>query len=261
MALKNLTLNEMVQISDTMTNPESSVRARLHANPFLAPLVSLLTEAHLNALKVTPAATDPRLKALSAQAAALDVVHDALVSSTYELLTATATLADDGARYLELRDQLLPDGVSGATQITYEGQAGYVKRLRATLTDEQRRALATIEVAGRNLEDVVNEWLDAGERIGELDQHRQQLASVAGSPTTGSVLEARHGWIRAIKAIQAVALAAKLTDEDRAALFGALDEIEAAADQRSARRRASRVEQDVAADIDSARAEATLPTA
>ncbi len=254
MAIKNLTLNEMVQISDTMSHPESPARARLQASPVLAVLVSPLEEAHQTLLRMVPTPENPRLQELSAEAATVDAIHDALATSTYNLLTSTANLVDDGAPYLELRDQLLPSGVVGATHLTYEGQAGYAKRLRANLTDAQRTQLASIRVGTRNLMDVVSDWMEAGERIGQLDQERQQLAQASEAPSAATVSAARFQWIRVVNAIRMVADVADLSDEDHATIFGALNELEVAADQRAARRRAAKVEADIAAEVEASAA-------
>ncbi len=250
MAVKNLTLNEMVQITATMLHPEGSPRARLEANPMLTALVPALETAHHAVLGVMPRPEDPRLQELSAQAAAADAVHDALVGSIHGLLTATADLLDDGATYLKLRDQLLPEGIAGAARLTYEGQAGYAKRLRAHLTEAQRTQLSSLAVGNRNLLELVTQWMDAGERIGELDQERQRIASEAQAPTASTVSQARYRWIRVVNAVRDVADIAELTDADRTTIFGALAELEGAADLRAARRRAGKVEQDVAAELE-----------
>lgn len=168
MATKSLTLNERVHVTGVLLAPEGEPRRRLGSNALLVPLLPLLQAAHAAVRDVLPAPKDPRRQALAAAAAAVDAVRDALAGNVHQLLSALARLSDDGGRYLALRDALLPDGVAGATHITDEGEAGFAARLRAPLTEAQRKELATISVGPRTLLEVITEWMDAGERRGRV---------------------------------------------------------------------------------------------
>jgi hypothetical protein len=245
MAANSLTLNEMVHVTGMMTRDDA--RAALGRAPLLAPLLPVLDAAHERVLSAMPR-SDSRLRDLSAAAAGVDAIHDALVSNLHGFLTALAGLSDEGTQYLALRDELLPDGVAGATQITYEAEAGYAERLRARLTPSLQERLTNIPVASRTLLDVVNDWLDAGDRLGRIEQERRQ-AELAAQPTT-AVNNARIEWVRAINALRAVVPIAGLSDADRRTIFGLLQEIEAKAEQRSGRRRPRQLEQSVADELD-----------
>ena len=98
--------------------------------------------------------------------------------------------------------------------------------------------------------------MDAGDRVGQIDQQRQRLAQASEGPSATTVSEARYQWIRVVNALRGVALVADLSEKDQAMIFGALDEIEIAADQRAARRRAGNIEQDVAAEVNATTASA-----
>lgn len=241
MALKSLTLNEMVHVTQSMLHGESPARALLGGSALLEPLLPLLEAAHARVLAVAPRPEDPRRAALAAEAVALDQVHDAVVGSLSRLLTALAELADDGPRYLHLRDRLLPQGVAGATQLTFEGEAGYAARLRARLTDATRAELAAISAGSRDLLAVVTDWLDAGDRLGELTRQQQALSLEGPAATPATVHAARLEWIRAVNALRGLAPVAGLKDEELSVLFTSLEQLEAKADARAARRRAAQV--------------------
>jgi hypothetical protein len=241
MAAKSLTLNEMAQVTGVLTDRSSSACKAIQASPILGPLLAVLDPAHQAVLEALPDPEDPRLRALMAEAAQVDAVHDRLVSNVFGLLTTLAGLDGDGGSYLRLRDALFPDGVAGATQITYEGQAGFARRFRTRLTDSLRAELAGIRAGKVNLFDVVNESLDAADRLGVIGQEQQKLEAEAKPATPGAVQAARFNWIRAINGLRGVAPVADLTEEQHHAIFGTLDDVEAKADRRAASRRASRL--------------------
>ena len=69
-------------------------------------------------------------------------------------------------------------------------------------------------------------------------------------PTAATVSAARFQWIRVVNAVREVAKIANLSDADRTAIFGALDELEVGAEKRAARRRPGKLEEDVAAEVE-----------
>ena len=248
MAAKSLTLNEMAHVTANLLHPESPAYARLRTLPLLGQLIPLLEAAHSGVVEVAPPPDNPALKELSALATATDAVYDSLGRAVWDVLTAASLLGDDGSPYLEVRDAMLPEGVAAATQITYEGEAGFVQRLRARLTEPMRQQLSGIRVGERDLLGVVESWLDAGDRLGDLEQ--QKVRATVQRPSVNTILEARLAWIRSINALRHLAPLAQLSDEDEQAIFGTLDDLEARADQRAARRKASSIETDVAEEVE-----------
>jgi hypothetical protein len=254
MAPKLLTLDEMAHVSAVMLNPEGQVHAALQSSPVLSPFLPLLAAAHGQVLTALPKAPDPRLAKLVEEAMAVDAVHDSLVNSVYGMLTGLSGLSDDGSEYLELRSKLFPEGIAGAANITYEGQAGYAKRFRANLNGALESQLASISAGKKNLLEIVNEWLDAGDRLGQIGQQQQQIKADAAPAAPGAISEARFGWIRIINVLQSAASVAPLSEAQRQAIFATLNEVEAKADQRAARRRASKLEASVKEEIAEAKA-------
>jgi hypothetical protein len=249
MAIKGLTLDEMAHVTATMLAPESVARATIAASPLLAALLALMDAAHSGVMKALPRPEDPRLKALVLETLAVDAVHDSLVGSLHSYLGALSELSEDGARFSKLQGELFPEGVSGTTQVTFEGQAGYAKRLRERLTADLQAQLSQIPAGSKTLMELVNDWLDAGDRLGQLGQEQQQLKAATPEPTRGSIQQARLKWIQALNALRSLAPLADLNEAQEERIFSTLNEVEAKADLRSARRRASKLEASIEADV------------
>lgn len=245
MALKHLSLNEMVHVTASLIHPKDPARAVLASSALLAPLLPLLEQAHQQAVAAMPLPEDPRRAALMAEAIALDTAHDTLAGNVYRLLTALAELGDEGARYLELRDRLLPDGLAGTTNLTHEGEAGLGARIRATLTAEIRAELAAIAAGSRPLLELVDQWLATAERLGVVTQQQRALESAAPGVSPSGINEARLGWIRAVNALKHLSPLAALDEESARTVFSGLDALELKADARAARRRAGSLESDL----------------
>jgi hypothetical protein len=244
-----ITLDELAQVTGTMLSPESGARKVLQASTMLGGLLPTLEAAHQGVMKALPKPADPRLVALSQEAMGVDLVHDALVSGLHSFLGALSSLSDEGARYAKLQGELFPEGVAGAAQATYEGQAGYAKRFRARLTPALEAELSEIPAGSKNLLQLVGDWLDAGDRLGQLGQEQRQLKAATAPPSASAVHEARLTWIRALNALRHLAPLAQLSEADAQQVFSTLNEVEAKADQRSARRRASKLEASIEADV------------
>jgi hypothetical protein len=241
MAANTLTLNEMVHVTGAMTARPSEARAILERTPFLKPLLVALDAAHERVVSAMPP-SDNRVKELSVAAAGLDAVHDALASNLYGYLTNLSGLMNGGPQLLDLRDELLPDGVAGATQVTYEAEAGYAERLAARLTPELSARLAAVPVCSRTLLDLVNEWIEAGQHLGQLEQERREALTELAARPVGAVNQARLEWVRTINAVRGVASMAGLSQSEHRTVFGLLEELEHKGDQRVSRRRQKRQE-------------------
>lgn len=238
MALRNLTNEEMVQVSSGWT-AGTSARGKLEAVPLLKGLLPQLDQAHEGLLRASTATEDARLKELSAQAAQVDAVHDTLLRGLYDFLTGLSLLVEDGQRFITLRDRLFPDGPA-MIQRSYRGQAGAAEMIRERLTPAVEQELQSIPVPGTHLGERVEAWLKAAAKLGALEDERAQLANTPPTPR-GMLMNARLSWIRAVNALVANAQLVELSPEDDAAIFNSLRQAEAAGDARSARRRTNEV--------------------
>jgi hypothetical protein len=68
-----------------------------------------------------------------------------------------------------------------------------------------------IPAGSKNLLQLVNDWLDAGDRLGQLGQEQQQLKAATPPPSPGTIHEARLAWMRALNALRNLAPLAQLT--------------------------------------------------
>jgi hypothetical protein len=241
MALKNLSVEEMVTLSEAWVTPGNPAHQALSQEPRLHGLVSDLTVAHGAIHAVTPRTGDPRKAEIARIATEEDIVHDRLARGVYGLLTEAALLDEQGEQLIAVRDQLMPDGVAKVTQATYRGQAGHAALTRQRLTPELRAALAGVPLRQGNLLARVDAWLAAADRLGALEEERARLDGASGSSLGKQTVDARNGWIRVVNALTGVAALAELDEAKERTIFGPLRDAEAKADLRTAKRSAGKV--------------------
>lgn len=239
MSLMILSVEEMVQISSAWVQAKHPASQALAKQPLLASLLPEIQEAHAAIFAVRPTPESPRRAEIAAEAARLDGVHDTLVRGLYDFLTGSSLLSDDGSVYIALRDRLLPDGVSGAIHRTYRAQAGYAALLRERLTKENEAELAKLKLGSKSVGDAVEEWLQAAEKLGKLEDERARLDDQQTPTEAGQTNTARLRWIRAVNALISLAELAELTDDERRIIFGSLSDARDKAERRSARRNAA----------------------
>lgn len=236
MALKNLSVEEMVKISEAWVAPDNPAHEALTNVERLKGLLPDIQSAHEAIFAVVPKPNDPRQAEIARLAAEEDAVHDALARGIYGYLTELSLLDDDAASLIALRDQLMPEGLSKAIHNTYRGQAGFAKLLGDRLTPDAQSKLRALPVGQGSLMDRVNVWLAAGDRLGALEEERGRLEAAQGPSFGARAVAARNGWIRAVNALIAVAELAELDPNTDRVVFGPLRDAETKAEQRAARR-------------------------
>jgi hypothetical protein len=241
MALKRLPTNEMLHLSGEWLDPQSRAHAVIKASPDLAPSLPRLRAAHQElAAAAQPAPENMRLADVSSEQMTVDLRHDDIIRGCYWLLTGTAHLLGDdgdGAGWLQLRDTLVPDGLS-STQKTYAAEAGQAAQLSARMTPALRAKTDAILVGAKGakmtLTELLEEWIQLGTTLGDLERERARLAAANGKETNVSpTIVARNKWIRNVNVLLAVAEAAELSADTTNLLFGPLRIAEAKADQRA----------------------------
>src|SRR5512145_2979777 len=121
MALKQMRLEEMVQISAPWVAKKSAARALIESEPALAVVLPKLEAAHQACIALQPRVDRPELAALTAEAQEVDQQHDLLVRGIHGALTSIATFSPQAQRLLELRDTLLPEGL-GQVRLTFRAE-------------------------------------------------------------------------------------------------------------------------------------------
>lgn len=237
---------------------DAKTRAVLAKFPKTAALVPDIEEAH-RALCAALGGEDgspleAQLTALRAQAGSLDERHDRKYRGTYKLLDALIELADDpttAEAILALRDRLLPHGVAHV-KATWATEAGHAATVHAALDKATRAELkrfATVE--GRTLDDEVQAWVKAGVELGSVAAQKasveHQIANTAVASKAATLHDARKGWIKTVRALATnFDLSKDVSTEDRALVFGLLDQAANAAERRSARHRTDATDEDPA---------------
>jgi hypothetical protein len=243
MALKNLTLQEMVDVSAAWTNTTDGGQLALLGQPRLAALLPDVQQVHEALLQLKPAIKDPRKAELLARASQQDELHDTLARGIHGVLTQLALLADDGSALLRLRDTLMPAGLGRTIRTTFRSQAGWTTLLRTQLTTEHRQALQSIPLPnGGNLNDTVSAWLDAGDRLGELETERARIEEREQTSPGELAVAARNKWIRVVNALVELGELSELAPDVDQSIFGPLRDAQSKAEQRAARRSTKRVE-------------------
>lgn len=241
-ALRNLTIEEMVHLSTPWLDPSGS-RKLLAGYARTAPLLDDIAAAHEALLAAQPRAVahDKELTELLAQEENLDLRHDRLARGSALLLEAMAELSDDRGAFLHARDLLLPDGLAVINR-NFAAEAGAAALTRRRLQETPEvAALLEKTPAGpdRKLAEVVNEWLETGRKLGELEVQRIQLEQKSpASPAATSAQRAlaRNQWGRAVHAmLNLIALDPSPPDAIQTAVLVPVREAEARADQRASR--------------------------
>ncbi len=236
MALKRMTTEEMAQVSRPWVATDSPARKALHSVPALKGLVDHIDKAHKALHEAQPGVAKKRINEISAEAAAVDGEHDALIRGTHTFLGAYAMLAEgtsEADMYTGLCDLLLPEGLEH-TQKTYRGEAGAAELLKTRIDSDANVKKQLKEILGPGKKPIghfVNAWIEKARRLGELEDERVSLATL-GEGTGTKQAAARNGWIRAVNALVAVAELSKLDEETDHLIFGALRLAEKHADNR-----------------------------
>lgn len=219
MALKNLTLAEMIGVSGHILSTEG-LRPLFDDSPLLAAQLEGIEEVHRQVAAATtpPGDThaDKVLAALSAEGNDLDVNHhDRLVRGLFYVIAGVAEIIPERSGELAaLSVRLLPQGLATSQQ-TWRGESGNCTRVGAELiADEELRAtLASFTLPEKTtLLDVVERFVAAGTRLGLVEARRDEIrAKMKGAvaPTDPAaepvealtVAAARNEWIATLNGL------------------------------------------------------------
>lgn len=240
MSLVNLTTETMVVQSERLLDPKK-VKKTLTSLPLIQMLVPVLQKAHddLHSKQRKVPAAAKELKKLREEELTRDGRHDRKLRGTYSYLTGLSDLTDDpeiAAEVLDLRDRLVPKGLSATTR-SYVDEAGDAKMLPSRLDAASKKLLGKLQTPDGALQVHVDAWVEEAQQLGVLEERREQLEKDlkggGGGPTAAEVVAARHAWIRAVRAIETnLALVPDITDETIDTILGPLRRAEMKADRR-----------------------------
>ena len=229
MALKRLTVEEMIQISASWVTEGNPARTAIEKVPLLAALLPELGGAHGAIFALRVERDDPKVRAVSDREAALDAEHDERVRGLHGVLTALAAVSDGATELLGLREILLPEGLSH-TNKTYRGEAGHGAMVEAQLDAQMKARLKAVNLYDKNLLDLTQGWLAVARELGQAEDERARLCPPP-SPAA-DINAARLRWIRIVNALVANAEIAKVDAATDHLLFAPLRAAELVADRR-----------------------------
>lgn len=211
MALRSLSTENMVVVTDALTKRGSPERGAIEAVPEAAALLPQIEAAHRGLLASQPIVNADVAK-LSAQLAEADTRHDALIRGIhlrFESELQLATESDERAELARARDAVLPTGLTVITR-SWTEQAGEARLREARVDASIQRTLTRTKTRGGTLFEHYQELQELALRIDRLERER---AALIGAQTPGSEsVKARNQWIRCINAL-AMVLAAVGVDE------------------------------------------------
>ena len=209
MALKDLSTPQMLAITAAWVDPHRE-RPKLESLERTTALLRDIDAVHTGLLQTRRAekTTSKEVTQIQSRQLELDKTHDRKARGTHALLTGFAEIADDpedAELYLNIRDQLFPDGLKFITS-SYADEAGYAQLLRERLTHESKIALKALPTPGGSLFKIVMAWLAAADELGKLETKKTQLlaAERPAEGTPGGQLKARNRWIKVVHSVLAM---------------------------------------------------------
>lgn len=217
----------MVSISAEMVNRSSVVRQTIDRYPLTAAVGAKIDEAHTMLEQLERPDTSDAEAALSAELSRLDERHDKLCRGFNGFLSSLIELSTDADRIQVLRELsafLLPDGLK-ITGRSYLEEAGRLRNLKETISLKHAELLKSLDADGVKLYDRFEEWCAVGEQMRQLDLQRSALRNTdVPGPSRSTNAAARNKWIAAVNALVAMADLAPMTEQDRLAAFGQLND-------------------------------------
>lgn len=242
--LKHLNLQEMVGLTSPWVN-DPTVKAIFLSIPEIAAFHPQVVELHTELAGVQPLGA-PRSKAMQDlidEAAAVDVIHDALARAvegaiSADRLCSLARRPPDLAR-AELAEEasakLFPHGMA-IVNASLLAESGNAERVATLLANRPQLAtfLDEVPVRGGTLLAVTKRWIAAGKKLGKLEVARGKLAAKESTTPrdSGTITRLRGQWIRIVSLVFAALEVSKAEAEAIHLIRGAVLE----ASERAGRR-------------------------
>ena len=206
MALRDLSTETMLAISGTWLDREGD-RPKLETDSVVKAYLGRLEVAHegLRSHRSLEGDLDKQIASLIKRTTALDQRHDRKARAIYGALTAAVNLTDDLIQrkdYREAQRVIFPEGLS-IVQCSYLEEAGAVEALAARSTPEVREKLAQIRFRDVGLDQVLDEWIEAGRELGraQLERMRLERQDDKESVVASDIYRSRLVWIRTVNSM------------------------------------------------------------
>lgn len=236
MALKHLSVPEMVDLTSAWVDPSHADRTALASVDAVVGILPLLDAAHADLLATQVDTEGAAATNLIEELASADVVHDAWARACSYLLRGHEQVAlaqgrtQDVKALQALHDTLFPDGLR-VVNYSYREESGHAVLLASRLSAEDKTLLASLPISGGTLADAVESWIQAGTEIGTLEQQRTRKRQQ--STLAGRLQRARNRWIRVMQNLRSVLELSEATDKRLLDMLKQVEQVEQAAEARA----------------------------
>lgn len=227
MALRHLDSTVMLQLSATWLDPTSDAHKALLAVPDLATFLPRLAKPHTSLGALLQPGNDSRISAIINEQFEIDIRHDGIIRGVIAFLSGAAELlaGDAGKALLELRDFLVPDGLS-SIQKSYRTEAAQAAQLHERLTPAIKAQLDSLQLGlsgqSKPLSYFVDEWISLGKKLGLLEDEKARLQDSPAETTAQAIIKTRNLWIRTVNALVAQAELVEIDEAADRLVFGPL---------------------------------------
>lgn len=227
MAPRHLESTVMLQLSATWLDPTADAHKALQANADLAVFIPRLSKPHGSLGALLQPGHDGRISAIIKEQLDIDLRHDSIIRGVFGFLSGAAELlsGDAGKTLLELRDFLVPDGLS-AIQRSYRTEAAQAAQLQERITPAIKAQLDALHLGlggqSKPLSHFVEEWISLGKTLGLLEDEKARLQDSPAETTAQAIIKARNLWIRTVNALVAQAELVEIDEATDRLLFGPL---------------------------------------
>lgn len=233
MALKRLTLGEMITTTKTWVDPRHRHHQLLRGIAETAPFLPRIIDVH-KALLDTQPLTDLQVAERARLVGELDTQHDDLVRSLYFLFQAKVHKTQNPAEravWEHLSETLLPEGLNLVNRSPAD-EAGQASLAMARLTTEDKNRLKSLTFDGDTAWKLCESYSKVAEALGQAAK-AQMTPGVTTS--RAEALAARNQWIRIVNAVRSTLEMVGPSAEIEREILAPLAELE----RRAARRRAA----------------------
>lgn len=234
MSMSYLTSHAMVAVSHDLLTDAGKV-GLLERDELTRGLVGRVRVVHdeLSLMTKVDGELQERLAEISEEQRVCDQVHDRITRGIYRALESTADLcatAEEGRRFMEVRDVLFPEGISINT-LSYREESGNVLKVAQRATVSIRAVLGLVVANGKTLEHYFDVWVENGAQLGRLVAERASLIGEDDDTrvSAGDLREVRNRWIRTMNVLSSTLDLIDMGEKDRRRLLSNLQDAVAAA--------------------------------
>jgi hypothetical protein len=240
MALNQLTIEEMVELTQDWVTPGHPTRGALQRVPGISALMSHIEAAHTALVSTQESEHMQSLTTLEEALVAVDDRHDGLARAAYYTIKASINLTrvygdESNEAVLEELEALLFPNKLRVVSFSYRDEAGQAKLLSMRIKSDHEHTMSMIPMLGCNLLDTVRAWLAAGGDLGALEDQRD-ATNLPGGRLHAS--QARTRWLRAIRAVRTIVELTEVQDPLIEEALGRVLAAELAAERRAQREQA-----------------------